>query len=905
MADLDLGDVPPFGHELLVKRRFWKTKELEATHEKVRYLAPRPDAHGHLVLRDNGSTAIVPYFIMKTQEPEPSQSTWMAVTKAAEEAEGPYEIRRRIRGKMGAKSMKLEEDEYEVVEEERERHLERISNIVLEESVIMLKDEMKVMDVVYEELKKVKSAILGRNQFFEPGWSPQKNCFEKLQNGMKPSGKSSTNCLKRRRLFAGSMKSLQEKWGRKLEVLPSKVVITLKPGPRRKIRLVACGNFVDPASAEQKDQCLYASGADAVCLRYVLKRSAEESWKASVLDIRTAFLNAPLDIEAEGQEPTMVVLKPPSLLLKTGHVGPKDYYLAQKAMYGLRQSPRCWGVYRDQVLRKLTSPQGHRFIQAEAEPNLWSIMLGDGEDEEREEKMVGFLLVYVDDLMVTSDGKTINQVIQVLQAQWETSTPEEVGKEKVKFLGMEITKTIEGGYRASQEDYIKDKEGIPEAKNVKVPMSKEAAPMPEEPTPELVNAAQKLVGELMWLSTRTRPDVAFATSRCAQEILPHPSWVIEQATQVWKYLKSTPNEGLEFQPGRGEGWDGGPKSLEVYTDSSSAASPETQASHGAVMVLWNGALMFWKSGRQPFPALSTAESELLEAIEGLQTGDAVDSMIQEHEEPYAKTLFVDNLAATGFFSDGHANWRTRHLRLRAQHVRWRITNLDWRVRHMPGTIMIADLGTKPLSSQRTLELKELMSMVLQKKVDEEKEDGPEAVSEERKEKEDGSEAVSEEKEEKEDGPEAVSKERRKEGEGRQKKMNYSGRQLQLAVLMALIAKSKAQGNQSEEDENPSDQAGSEPLQMFMMLYTILVILATLLFRRLCAWFLAPAINDGDAAAGQQYEPPALGPPGSSTSESQGSSITVDWQGREVNRPSARSKGKKKRKRARERRSSRW
>ena len=225
--------------------------------------------------------------------------------------------------------------------------------------------------------------------------------------------------------------------------------------------------------------------------------------------------------------------------------------------------------------------------------------------------------------------------------------------------------------------------------------------MPEEPTPELVNAAQKLVGELMWLSTRTRPDVAFATSRCAQEILPHPSWVIEQATQVWKYLKSTPNEGLEFQPGKGEGWDGGPKSLEVYTDSSFAASPETQASHGAVMVLWNGALMFWKSGRQPFPALSTAESELLEAIEGLQTGDAVDSMIQEHEEPYVKTLFVDNLAATGFFSDGHANWRTRHLRLRAQHVRWRITNLDWRVRHMPGTIMIADLGTKPLSSQRT------------------------------------------------------------------------------------------------------------------------------------------------------------------------------------------------------------
>ena len=39
---------------------------------------------------------------------------------------------------------------------------------------------------------------------------------------------------------------------------------------------------------------------------------------------------------------------------------------------------------------------------------------------------------------------------------------------------------------------------------------------------------------------------------------------------------------------------------------------------------------------------------MLEAIEGLQTGDAVDCLINEHEELYKKTLFVDNLAATGF-----------------------------------------------------------------------------------------------------------------------------------------------------------------------------------------------------------------------------------------------------------------
>ena len=506
MADLDLADVPPFGHELLVKRRFWKTKELEATHEKVRYLAPRPDAHGHLVLREDGTTAIAPYFIMKTKEPEPSQATWLAITKAAEEAEGPYEVRRRIRGKMGVKSMKMEEeDEYEKEEKERERRVERLSNIILEESVIMLKDEMKVMDVVYEELRKVKSAMpkeeepVLRTRVVSP-----KELLKEAPKWDEAIKKELHQLFEEkqalRRIDEVEFKALQEKWGRRLEVLPSKVVITLKPGPRRKIRLVACGNFVDPTTTDQKDQCLYASGADAVCLRYVLKRSAEESWRASVLDIRTAFLNAPLDIEAEGQEPTMVVLKPPSLLLKTGHVGPKEYYLAQKAMYGLRQSPRCWGL--DQVLRNMRSAQGHRFVQAEAEPNLWSIMKGEDEEKEKEGEVVGFLLVYVDDLMITSDEATIKVITEVLQAQWETSTPEEVGEEKVKFLGMEITRTHEGGFRTSQEDYIKDKEGISEGKGVKVPMVKESAPLPEEPTPTLVNGAQKLVGELMWLSAR-------------------------------------------------------------------------------------------------------------------------------------------------------------------------------------------------------------------------------------------------------------------------------------------------------------------------------------------------------------------------------------------------------------------
>ena len=89
----------------------------------------------------------------------------MVVVRAAEEEEeeeeeDPHLARRRVPGKMTLRSMKKEdEEEYDKVLNERKMHEEKISNIILEESVIALKDEMKVMDVIFEELKKVKSAV--------------------------------------------------------------------------------------------------------------------------------------------------------------------------------------------------------------------------------------------------------------------------------------------------------------------------------------------------------------------------------------------------------------------------------------------------------------------------------------------------------------------------------------------------------------------------------------------------------------------------------------------------------------------------------------------------------------------------------------------------------------------------
>lgn len=62
----------------------------------------------------------------------------------------------------------------------------------------------------------------------------------------------------------------------------------------------------------------------------------------------------------------------------------------------------------------------------------------------------------------------------------------------------------------------------------------------------------------------------------------------------------------------------------------------------------------------------------------------------------------------------------------------RSQNLDWRVRHLPGSVIIADLGTKALTVQHTRELKGFMMIVLQEGSEGKKrEDDPKAIRKKR------------------------------------------------------------------------------------------------------------------------------------------------------------------------------
>eukprot|EP00434_Breviolum_minutum_P044337 symbB.v1.2.039588.t1/scaffold6451.1/size17988/3 len=244
---------------------------------------------------------------------------------------------------------------------------------------------------------------------------------------------------------------------------------------------------------------------------------------------------------------------------------------------------------------------------------------------------------------------------------------------------------------------------------------------------------------------------------------------------VWGYLAGTLKEGLVFQ---GVGGD-----LMVYTD----ASFGEEEAHGCVVVKWGEDPLIWRSSRQGMLTTSTAEAELVEVMEGAVTTEALRVMVEEVlERPVRCWQFTDSSSALTIIIGDTASWRTRHLRKRAKFLRWKALRGDILMRHQPGSEMVADIGTKPLSAVKLKEHKKRLGMNLQE---------------------------SEVKKKESPSTESTKKE---------------GGRLRLALMMALIARGKAQ------KEGEKIKEGWE-IEALILLYTVFVVMITVAFQAWCRW----------------------------------------------------------------------
>lgn len=219
-----------------------------------------------------------------------------------------------------------------------------------------------------------------------------------------------------------------------------------------------------------------------------------------------------------------------------------------------------------------------------------------------------------------------------------------------------------------------------------------------------VREAQRIVGELVWLSTRCRPDLMYTVSKLAMLITKDPRQVRELAPQTWGYLARTHDLGLLFKNDPDE------KEMRVFTDASFGEHP-----HGCIVIQWGSSTLLWKSSKQTVSTVSTAESELVEVMEGSVAGEAVRVLLEEVFDEEARAVaYTDSSAALSIVAGDSGSWRTKHLRKRAFSLRTRVLGGDWLMRHTPGSEMPADLGTKILTFDRYKYLKVVLGMMPEK-----------------------------------------------------------------------------------------------------------------------------------------------------------------------------------------------
>ena len=417
----------------------------------------------------------------------------------------------------------------------------------------------------------------------------------------------------------------------KVEILPGKVVMVKKPigdGTHlKKGRVVVCGNFQQVQPGEET--C--ANTPSFPMLRTLISLASLQKWAVASWDVSTAFLYAQLP------EDHIVYCRPPNALVRLGLVQPGVVWKLNKALYGLRTSPKAWEEERDEKLQNLTwtlNGQQVGLNKVDSANCVWVIK--EKTDTGFQGEPLGMVIAYVDDLIAVGqqdqlDGmKASPRCLYTMKTSGAIPAQYQAGIEPLKFLGCFIERLPDGEIIMHQRSYIdhclknNDMMMLKPAKGL--PCVDEKSP-PEDPyeddgTPTSFEAdkakCQKYIGQLMWLTTRTRPDIAATLGILASQMVIRPGYIRGCLVHLWRFILGTKDLNMHsFKPAS---IDYGSLVLNVYVDASFASGGGRSRS-GLAMYLVNPekgteSLIQWASRRQTSMATSAPEAEVSAMAEG-------------------------------------------------------------------------------------------------------------------------------------------------------------------------------------------------------------------------------------------------------------------------------------------------
>jgi hypothetical protein len=449
-------------------------------------------------------------------------------------------------------------------------------------------------------------------------------------------------------------------------VLPCRWVFAIKLAPdgvsveRYKARLVVKG-FAQVEGVDYFD--VYAPVCKFAALRGLLAVAAAQDLEIHHIDIKTAFLNAPLEEELYMQQPP-------------GFKQGVKVCRLLKSVYGLKQAPRAW----HDLLKSELAILG--FKQAASDPALFI----------REDPLC-WVLVYVDDMLAVCKGKAF--VINLIARTREIFELRDLGPVS-KFVGFQIVRDRAARtvliHQAQMAQDLLIAAGFDGCKPNTLPMQPKTRMGPAEEGTEVLTEQQwyaSTVGSLLYMVVCTRPDLALAVGMLARHTARPAPEHIEALKGVLRYLQGTKSLGILYGPD---------VTLAAYCDADLGAELRTAKSTSGFVFLLGGSAFIWLSKRQPAVASSSLHAEYMAAFAACQEAMWVKQLLMDlRVQTGCVTIYGDNQPMLHLLKQPVISVGSKHIEIKYHFTREKVLLGEVQFVYVKSAENLADAFTKPLA----------------------------------------------------------------------------------------------------------------------------------------------------------------------------------------------------------------
>ena len=334
-------------------------------------------------------------------------------------------------------------------------------------------------------------------------------------------------------------------------------------------------------ATDHKDDT-YAATLTSRVFRMCMAITAVFDLDARQYDMINAFLNSDLDEE--------IYVRMPDGFVEAGRC-----WKLNKALYGLRRSPRLWYLKLGSWLRSMG------FRQILEEPCLFMTEYA-------------ILIFYVDDVVILN-LPTNQQQVQSFEDALCGKFPTRVIGDLKWFLGIRVLRDREARKLwLSQDSYIDkivNRFHLEEGRRPTTPLAQGILLLPNEgkAKPEIIHQYQAKVGSVLYPTIITRPDCAFAARKLAEHLQNPSQQHMDAVDRLIKHLDGTKTLAIEFSK------ENIRDSIIFATDAAYADNQDRKSSEGYVMKMFGG-MVDWKATKQKTVTTSTTEAELLSLSNG-------------------------------------------------------------------------------------------------------------------------------------------------------------------------------------------------------------------------------------------------------------------------------------------------